>query len=370
MTTARLACLSALTPLLVACTDGTTTTGDTGDSAGPTGLAVLGMGSHSIDSVGLDTIATSEDGLNTPRDLEFSPTTGSLWVANYVDDSVVILRDPGTDDQSARKEGDNFDANHFLAKPAALAFNDIGGVATIHEEDEKTQGAATPADFMGPTLWTADEEIFQGDHGSHLDMLHNTPNGVGIAWEVDNRFWVFDGYHDAIAMYDFHVDHDLGGADHSDGELKRYAEGDFQMVDDVPSHVAFDHDTSWLYIADTGNNRIAVLDTTSGDRGSRISPNYDGGTQHEMDDVETWTLVEGADVGLERPTGLELHDGLLWVSDNATGRITALTLEGEVVDYLETELPDGCLMGMAFDESGSLWTVDSVEQEVLRISPQ
>ena len=355
------------TALLLACNGGTT--GDTGDT-GPTGLAVLGAGSNSLSAVLVDTFATSDDGLNTPRDVEFNPESGNLWVANYVDDSIVILENPGSDDQTSVKWGDNSDANHFLAKPSALAFNDQGGVATIHEEDEKTQGNATPADFMGPTLWTANESDFEANHWSHLDMLHNTPNGMGIAWESGNRFWVFDGYHDSITMYDFHEDHDLGGTDHTDGEILRYVEGEVKMVDDVPGHLAFDPDTKLLYVADTGNNRIAVLDTTSGEEGRRISPNYDGGEQHEVDDASISTFISGEDFGLELPSGLEFHDGLLWLSDNGTGRIHAFDLEGNEVDWLDTELPSGCLMGIAFDEGGNLWTVDAVEQQVLRISPQ
>ncbi len=371
MTHSRNLALLPLAALLVACTDGTTSSGttDTG-TPGPVGLAVLGGGTNSLSAVTLETFATTDDGLNTPRDLEFNPNSGNLWIANYVDDSVVILENPGADDQSSEHWGDNSDANHFLAKPSALAFNDQGGVATIHEEDEPTQGGFTPADFMGPTLWTADEADFEADHWSHLDMLHNSPNGVGIAWESGNKFWIFDGYHSSITMYDFHDDHDLGGTDHSDGEIKRYVEDEVSYVSDVPGHLAFDHDTDLLYIADTGNNRIAVLDTTSGTEGSRITPNYDGADQDHINDADISTLIDGADFGLERPSGLELVDGLLWVSDNATGGIYAFELDGTLVDWLDTELPDGCLMGLAFSDDGNLWFVDAVEQEVLRISPQ
>jgi DNA-binding beta-propeller fold protein YncE len=355
--------------LALACTDG----GGTDDSAsGPAGLAVLGSGTNSLASVLLETWATDADGLNVPRDVEFNPDSGNLWVVNYLDDSVVILEGPGTDGQTSVKHGDSSDSNHFLAKPSSLAFNDIGGVATAHEEDERTQGSgpnSSPEDFMGPTLWTSNEDDFRASHSSHLDMMHNSPNAAGIAWEVDNRFWVFDGYHNSITMYDFHADHQLGGTDHTDGELLRYVEDEVGYVSDVPAHVAFDHDTSLLYIADTANNRIAVLDTTTGEKGSRVPNNYDGGTQYYMDDADLSTLIEGADFDMERPSGLELHDGMLWVTDNATGAILAFDLDGGLIDWLDTELPDGCLMGIALDDDGDLWFVDAVENEVVRIQP-
>ncbi len=358
--------LATLTPLLAACTAGPA--GDSGDS-GPAGLAVLGAGTHDIANVQLSTVATSGDGLVVPRDLEFNPVSGALWVVNRHDDSITIFEDPGTDDQTAETWGDNSESNHFLAQPAALAFTDSDTLATAQEEDEKTQGNLTPADFMGPTLWTGDEGTFRGNHMSHLDMLHNSPNGVGIAWERDNRFWYFDGYHDAITLYDFNEDHDLGGTDHTDGLIRRYVEDELAYVEGVPSHLAFDRESDWLYIADTGNNRIAVLDTTTGEVGGRISPNYDGAVQNHVEEAQIWTLIEGADFGLERPSGLELVDGLLWITDNATGTIYAFDLDGNLVDYLETELGEGCLMGLAFGDDDHLWLVDAAAEQVLHIRP-
>jgi len=75
---------------------------------------------------------------------------------------------------------------------------------------------------------------------------------------------------------------------------------------------------------------------------------------------------------MPRPSGLELHDGLLWVSDNATGKIAAFTLDGELVDWLdfsgEVE-PDG-LGSMAFGPDGALYVIDQVSGRILRITPR
>ncbi len=216
---------------------------------------------------------------------------------------------------------------------------------------------STPLDFQGPTLWTTDTDVFAkknavadlylaksfckgsedpeciekytqpvcteknkpaceiGDQGkaftlgSHLDMLHESPLCMGIAWEQRNTYWVFDGcggsqaYVQAgkapdlekllvnghgedfnllqanlgensaddkplpraackengdIVRYDFRVDHGAGFDDHCDGIIERYAIGKVKRKEGVPSHMLV-----WkghLFIADTGNHRIGRLD--------------------------------------------------------------------------------------------------------------
>lgn len=341
------------------------------DVVAPTGLALLGNLAHSVDGVDLTVIAGATAGLNIPRDLAFHPNRPTeLWVLNLGDNSTVVYDNPNTSDQNwTRYAGVGKD--HFMARPSALAFSDNGNFASAQEEDELTQGNATPEDFMGPTLWSSDRAIYDGGHGGHLDMLHNSPNGAGIAWESENRFWVFDGYHASITMYDFNRDHGPGGSDHADGEVARYVEGEVGYVGDVPSHLEFDHTSGMLYIADTGNNRIATLDTTVGEMGQRISPNYDGGAQYAMNGglLETW--VDGADAMLSVPSGLEIQDGMVFVSDNAESRIVALDQEtGTLVDWIDLsdEVPAGGLMGMAFADDGSLYFVDAVNSQIVRIA--
>lgn len=81
-------------------------------------------------------------------------------------------------------------------------------------------------------------------------------------------------------------------------------------------------------------------------------------------------LIDGDDVeGMDLPSGLELYDGLLWVSDAETSTIFAFALDGTLVDYLETGWEPGTLGGMAFDEDGDLWIVDQLNDVVLEITP-
>lgn len=330
-----------------------------------TGVAVLGGGVHTAASVVIKPFAGPAEGLNRPRDLAFNPEApADLWIPNYADNSMVILKNAGTPQQTKlKKSGPG--SEHFMPRPVGIAFGQSGRMATVHEEDRITQ-PSTPANFMGPTLWSTDSS-FEGGHESHYDMLHNSPNAVGIAWERLNIYWVFDGYHNSITRYDFASDHGPGGADHSDGFIGRYVEGQVSYTRGVSSHMEFDQKTKLLYIADTGNHRIAVLKTDSGKAGASLSPNYDGCPQYRVNDAVIATF---ADTNLKKPSGLALRDGLVFVSDNETSQVLAFDANAQLVDYLDlsSELMPGSLMGIEFDAQGRLYVVDEKTSRVLQIS--
>ena len=180
-----------------------------------------------------------------------------------------------------------------------------------------------------------------------------------------------DGYHGSLTRYDFRGDHGLGGTDHRDAEVTRFVEGQIGYVPDVPSHLVYDEETGLVYAVDTGNNRIVALDPTTGTDAGPTAPNYDGSNQRATVNSDLWTHIDGAAVGLVRPSGLEIHECFMFVSDNATSTIYAFTMDGELVDWLDTGLPSGALMGMAFDPAdGSLFIVDAMADNVLRIAPR
>jgi hypothetical protein len=343
------------------------------------GLPVLGEGNNTLASVNLTVVGNSSDGLNVPRDLGFHPTVpGQLWVVNRADDSIVIFSNMGRDGETTSiKKRDIFDGgSHFLAEPSAIAFGANGNFSTIHETDKETQGpvsqGGSPFDFMGPTMWSSDLNIFNGGHSGHLDMMHNSPLGMGIAWEKDNVYWVFDGYHSSLTRYDFVEDHGPGGTIHDDGIVSRHVQGNVKRVADVVSHLEVDQSSNLLYIADTGNNRIATLDITSGTRGADmpLSENYDCYNvcpdYHFVDGVTFNTFVNGPSHNMTQPSGLAIFEGNIYVSDFASGRIYAFSPEGKQLDYLETGRTSA-LGGMEFDTDGSLYVVDTVTNEILRI---
>jgi hypothetical protein len=342
------------------------------------GIAILGGGSHSVDSVVLTEVATGSSELNTPRDLAFNPESpNDLYVVNHDNTGLTIIFDAASDDAEAVAFS-SFGSDHFLIDPSSIAFGKDGRFATVHETDELTQGPppfGTPEDFMGPTLWDSDPDVFDGGHSGHLDMLHNSPLAMGVAWEKENIYWVFDGYHSSITRYDFREDHGPGGTDHTDGVVARFVEGEVDRKPNTPSHMEFDQETDLLYIADTGNKRIAVLDTTTGEDGGNTSPNYDTagpgstGSQYEVLNADISTLVDGEEHNMTRPSGLALRDGVVYVSDNKRSNIMAYDMEtGDLLDFLSLELEEGALMGIEFDADGNLWFADALDNRIVRIS--
>jgi hypothetical protein len=318
------------------------------------------MPSSSVPELGdgeIETIATSEHGLDEPRDLGFSNLhTDQLFITNRGDHSISIIHDFfGSSPTISKHAGDG--SRHFCARPSGLAFGDTGIMATIHEEDEITQ-ATTPWDFMGPTLHDTELPLFDAGWRSHIDMLHNSPNGVGIAHYSGNTFFVFDGLHESITMYDFQMDHGHGGNDHSDGVVRRYVEGQVGYVPDVASHLEVSGDL--VYIADTGNRRIAVLDPSVGSLGSTISPNYDGSDQRRVEGGSIETLVDGYSHDLSLPSGLAIHDGRIFVSDASDGEIVAFDMDGTELGRIDTG-PSG-IMGLTVGPDGDLYFINATQE--------
>ena len=318
----------------------------------------------------LQVVGTPEDGLATPQDLAFNPTVGSeMWVVSRDDDSATIYRG---------MQGGNPDVEHIVDPAAGHFMDQVSSIAwgagsTFATCQDSNNGGN---DFMGPALWDGDPAIFGesnpvaveevGNLGSHIDMLHQSPNCMGIAWEQDNAYWVFDGFHSAIVRYDFASDHGVGFDDHGDGEVVFWVEGEVERVEGVVSHLAFDHMTDLLYIADTGNNRVAVLDTRSGRPGAeRAFTNEPLAAFYTQDNGDIQTFVEGDAIGMKEPAGIELHDGLLYVTDAQTGMIHVFDLEGNEIDRARTGRRGGSLAGIYATSADELWIVDSRRHEVL-----
>lgn len=341
----------------------------------------LGNGDHSAASVDLVEIASSAVGLKSPRDLAFNPLVpDQLWVVDLADESVVIVTNASTDARSAERRKDGY-ALHFMANPAAIDFGASattigvpGTFATCGESRNTYDNKKPQNDFMGPTLWSSDLTVFAEKNpnglGSHLDMLHQSPLCMGISHESANRFWVFEGLSGSIGHYDFLKDNGIGNDDHSDGEYWRYAKGQVKYAKGVPSGLFYRATDAMLYIADSGNSRIAKLDTKSGTKGSAVPAMEPMASSYAMNGAVIADVVPASSGLVKVPSGLEIHNDVLYVSDNATGRLSAFSLAGEQVNYLDTGLPAGSLGGMAFGPDGKLYFVDMVGNRVLRVDPK
>ncbi len=347
-------------------------------------LAVVGCRKGGVEEMG-----SALDGLNSPSDLAFNPEADELWVVNRADDSVTIFDAVGTPDQRSEHIVDPY-ALHFMQKVTSIAFGAPGTFATCQDGRNSYDMGEPGNDFTGPTLWSSDRSEFgysnpeaveyvsalfgaPSDLGSHLDMLHESPQCMGIAWEQGNAYWVFDGFNDDIVRYDFNEDHGLGFDDHCDGDIQRWQVG-VTRIARVPSHMVYDPDSGLLYVADTGANRIAVLDTTVGQRGQDLPSIEDfsceatygkpGPAHYLWEGGELRDLV----TGLAWPSGLALYDGKLYVTEHASGFIRIYDLDGEELDVIDTEAGPNALTGIEVVADGEAWVVDSATNRLLRVT--
>lgn len=364
---------------------------DPSDGGVMVGAPQLGQGDHTLASVRLTLIADYGQGLRRPRDLDFNPRRpDELWIVSHDDDSVLIIFDASTEGRRYERRKDAF-AMHFMEKVSAIDFGadattigKLGTFGTCHETRNTYDDQAPPNDFMGPTLWSSDLSVFAMSDpqglGAHLDMLHGSPNCMGIAHERDNIYWVFGGKaHSgvgnqrqrpipAIVKYNFNVDHGIGADHHQDGEIYQYADMQVKDVPGVPSHLFFDKATNILYIADTGNSRVAKLDTLAGMRGESLVGQEPLQAYYRMTGASVQDVVAKSTGHLTTPSGIEMFGGHIFVSDYATGRISAFSPEGELVNWLDTGLEDS-LAGMSFGPDGKLYFVDMRTNRVLRVDP-
>lgn len=323
----------------------------------------------------------SSDGLNKPRDLDFHThfqRTNELWVINEISaqfdgtngGSTVTFYNAGQNDQWSDYRKDAFSA-HFMNKASAMAFNPNGGFAnTLDVQDANNNPNGY---FSGCTLWDPDTSIYARVNqsgpqlGSHWDMLHQSPFSVGIAGQADNIYWLFDGFHETIVKYDFqdpHPDHEHGGENHSDGLIYRYDQVQVQRVPGLSSHIDIDESNGWLYICDTGNQRIIRLNTNSGEIGQNLNPygeNIAG--YYSMVGAEFEVVIDEA---LTQPTGLDVHNGRLLVSDFTTGEVIIFDIESNPIVELgriETGFYNE-VMGIKVGPDGSIWFVNSNSSEL------
>ena len=329
-------------------------------------------------------IATYLDDLDDPRDLEFHPgRANELWVANRATDTITIVHNTGLDNQTSELRVDS-NRNHFLEEVSAISFG------AYHPEFDYQWGSAQESrntyngqgdanDFMGPALWPSSLSHFARENqntgngllGSHIDMLHESPYGVGIAHDVDNVYWYNDGYNGELVRYDFQADHDTGEHDHSDGIVQRYSDVQINHLMGVPGHMILDKDSGILYIADPAANRVLWVNT---DDTSFTKTDI---MNQAPEPLEEYSRISGIEwgvlaTGLNRPTGIALHEGQLFVSEYGNGQITAydLAANGRSSTFLdEIQTSATTIMGLEFGPDGHLYYVDNGKDEVVRIDP-
>jgi len=318
-------------------------------------------------------IANSSDGVLVPRDLDFHPTLTNydLWVILKSTEAnggkTVKISNAGQPGQTELVQQDG-NAWHFMSLPTGIAFSENGNFATSPGVYDSNHDGGAP--FTGPALWSSDPLIYaqpSGGNGSHLDMLHESPYSMGICHEEDNVFWVNDGQNNCVTRYDFGEDHGPGNDDHSDGIVRRYT--GLGLVEDpahhVPSHVVLDTATGWLYIVDTGNDRVLRLDINSGSATGTFTP-YEGTAESSIYTGYTSSVYIGS--GLTEPSGIEVIGNRLLVSDYSTGEIIIYDCSGSSaveLHRLQTGTPG--VMGITVGPDGKIWYVNATTNQVVRL---
>jgi len=330
------------------------------------------IGDYLSDSLIINTIGYAADGLDKPRDLAFAPTpTPQLWVVNEKTEnsggSTVTYFDAGMPTQDAQLKKDE-NSWHFMSLPTGIAFSYNGNFATSPGVlDANHQGGGSY--FTGPTLWSGDWSVYaepSGGNGSHLDMIHQSPYSMGIEWEEENVFWIYDGYNNNIVRYDFREDHGPGNDDHSDGVVHRYTEVAVNRIDNsIANHLALDRESGWMYIVDNGNKRVLRLDIHSGEPTEDLIPYAE--TLHE------YKAVTGADWSvyidsLSKPSGIAVIGNYLLVSDYGTGEIIVYDHSGsEGVELGRFDTGPAGIMGIEIGPDGKIWYVNTTQNKVYQL---
>lgn len=344
--------------------------------AAPSTLVLDADAPHVLDkylngTVTVTTLAGPADGINAPVDLDFNqsplhPT--DLWVVTTDDRGygIAILHEATDPARRILRLKKDSRSSHFMWRTQAIAMGSNGTFATMQNGQN---GDMDPFyQFMGPTLWSADTAVFasryQDDRkvlASHLDMLHQSPMGLGIAHDRNNVYWVTDGYYESVHRYDFSDPHEVGGTDHRDGRIRRYTDATITLGErGRPGHIAFDDDHRWLYIVDPGSNRILRFDTRTGAEQRNLVP-----PAESYEYLASFTEWSGAAVeelitdGLGEPVGIAVDANRLLIGDRLSGTIHVYGIGEDGIVPKGTIATDAQeLLGICVGPDQRIWFVD------------
>ena len=188
---------------------------------------------------------------------------------------------------------------------------------------------------------------------------------TNVAWGVDGRFYISDGYINArVAMFDRDGAWLGSFGDHGTGP------GQFNNVHDIAVSRAGE-----VFVADRANQRIQVfspegrflrvisIDVAPPNTAQTlISPTEDGpapADDHSFEPGSPWAICISP-------------DQTLWVADAVPGRIYRLTLQGEVTGYLGSSGRGpgqfGWIHELACPDAHTLWTAELLTWRVQKLT--
>lgn len=330
------------------------------------------------DSLTYTTVLNSTNNVNSPRDLDFKPGTDELWVMNRglaSGSSWVIAYNAGTPQQTTQYRKDSH-TSHFTTYGTSMAFGNVGEFAALSEV--RNSNGSTTSTFMGPSLWSADTAItarvYQNNWasgyplGSHLDMLHQSPFGMGVAHDSLNRYWVTDGHFGTIVLYDYGVDHGPGYDNHSDGKIWRYTDIPFQRVTNVPGHIVKDTTSGWVYYVNSGPKTLCRFHPDSASVAGNLSvPSTSNESLQGYWDMQGATY-EVIDTFATQICGVDVFNQRLVASDYTNGNIYVYDLSSGTPVFMDTIITgDATMEGIKIGPDGKIWYVKNSASTVRRI---
>lgn len=374
-------------------------------------------------------VAGAEQGLNSPRDVSFSPVPGQhlgafssgrefsvsgqeAWVANGNDASITIITGIG-EELDSHPSLTRYDRGyyHYMVNITALSFNSVplsesgrdptrdtlGFFATCQDNNNTYGGRKEPNWFMGPSLYDSSKEYknlvahdgnecTDGDECFflHADMLHESPSCPGIVHDPETNtaygtvYWAIDGVVNELVRYDFQQPHGPGLMDHSYATVRRYPDVHISKgPHGLHQGMVVDGKARMLYISDSANNQIirAHIDTGTYARTAREEyPIFSSRLPSFEYSIYECMTVEVFATGVELPSGLALSPSTsqLFVAEHNTGRIHVYnTKTGDLVNSYDT-IGRG-LMGLSFATLSTgetrLFGVNALSNQLLHFAP-
>jgi sugar lactone lactonase YvrE len=134
--------------------------------------------------------------------------------------------------------------------------------------------------------------------------------------------------------------------------------------------MVLDNETGYLYICDTGNQRIIKMNTSTGTINYSLTPygeNIEG--YYSMIGVQYETII---DSGLILPTGIDIYENYLIVSDYSNGDLIFYDLDNlginQELKRLHTDREND-LMSIKVGPDGTIWYVGTNTNELIQIIP-
>lgn len=294
--------------------------------------------------------------LSQPVDVDFNPDKeNEMWITNRGFEGFTIVTDYGLPTEKVERRIDNHHS-HFMSHVSSTSFAPgTGQFATCEGGSDS---------FMGPTLWRTNIfALVNQDNpfklGSHIDMLHESPECMGIAWEKENVYWVADGRNGEIVRYDFAKDHGPGNDNHSDGIVRRYPDANFTRSKTTPSHMVIIYNR--LFYADSGTGTIRALDISSGSFSKSLTGASEKIAEYsEYRGAKTEVFAEG----LNAPSGISVWKENIFVSDYETGEILIYNINTKAL--LDRVSVDRGVSGITIHE-GCLYYVNTLLNTVDKV---